>query len=89
MLKAYEMDWRDVELGKPIEVGDIVTSFRGERAKLLACDRMNEFRYGGRRSGKVYVEWIDGHAGSKYEYYDNVFNITVIDPEFEKMYNKE
>ena len=73
----------DTKTGIPIEDGSVITSFRGEKAKLIACERMNEIRYGGRRSGIVFAEWIDGNPGFRAEYYDSVFNLTVIDPELE------
>ena len=68
---------------EPVKLGSIITSFRGERAKLISCERVNELRYGGRRSGKVFVEWIDRNPGFKAEYYDNVFNLIVIDTDLE------
>ena len=73
----------DTKTSIPIEDGSVITSFRGEKAKLIACERVNEIRYGGRRSGKVFVEWIDKNPGFRTEYYDSVFNLTVIDPELE------
>lgn len=77
MKQAIEKD-----TGRQIKVGDTITSFRGEKAKLVGLERVNEFRYGGRRSGKVIVEWVED--GFKAEYYDDVFNIIVIDTELEK-----
>ena len=87
-LDRYMAKWQkepliamDNKTWKPIAIGDLVTSFRGEKATFMGCDRVNELRYGGRRSGKVVVQWPgDIH---KREYYDNVFDITVIDLECE------
>ena len=87
MLMAYKMKFDNPQPEFFVKIGDIITSFRGEKAKLLACERMNEFRYGGRRSGKVFVEWISD--GFRATYYDNVFGLTVIDSEFELMYTRE
>ncbi len=65
----------------PVPLGSEITSKKGEKAILLQSTRMNEFRYGGRRSGKVFVQWVKD--GFKAEYYDNVFDLVVIDPEVE------
>lgn len=73
----------DNKTWKPIAIGDEVTSFRGEKATFVGCERRNEFRYGGGKSGKVAVRWPDDMVSM--EYYDKVFNITVIDTEAEKM----
>ncbi len=73
----------DEATGKEVKIGDIVTSFRGERAVLCDITRVNEFHYGGGRSGKVVVKWItnDSLAIESYddtmEYYDGVFNLRV------------
>lgn len=67
---------------EPVSIGSKVISKRGKEAILVACERCNEFRYGGRRSGKVAVRWPGDTFNM--EYYDNVFNLIVIDPELEK-----
>lgn len=56
--------------GKVVNPGDIVTSFREEQATLRTATRARSEG----RSGKVYVEWVDGSKG---EYYDSVFNLIV------------
>ena len=68
---------RDLNTGELVKIGDIVTSFRGEQAELCYLDRVNEFFYGGRRSGKVGVRWLGRNDEHKCEYYDNVFNLIV------------
>jgi hypothetical protein len=65
----------DLNTGEEVKVGSKVTSFRGEEAVLLDLCRVNEFYYGGRRSGKVLVQWTKD--GFRAEYYDNVFNLRV------------
>lgn len=65
--------------GEPIEIGDEITDFRGDRAVLLSLDRVNEMRYGGRRSGKITARWGD-HVQSVY---DGVCDITVIETNWE------
>ena len=62
--------------GAVVAIGDTVTSFRGETAKLHSLNRPK----GDGRSGKVSVIWDGRPAGSipgNNEYYDGVFNITV------------
>lgn len=71
----------DKKTMEPIALGSKVISFRGEEALLLDNERVNEMRYGGRRSGKVYIQWLKD--GFKAEYYDDVFGIVVVDPELE------
>lgn len=71
----------DTNTGREIPIGSIVTDSRGDRARLEYLDRANEFRYGGRRSGKVGVTFTDGNRG---EYYDNVFNLEVRDLDLEE-----
>lgn len=66
--------------GEPIEIGDEITDFRGDRAVLLSLDRVNEMRYGGRRSGKITVKWEDHRPTVVY---DSVFDITVIETDWE------
>ena len=65
----------DLNTGEEVKIGSHVTSFRGEDAILLDLCRVNEIYYGGRRSGKVFVQWVKD--GFKAEYYDNVFNLRV------------
>lgn len=67
--------------GKPVEIGDEITDFRGDKAILISLDRVNEQRYGGRRSGKVSYRREDGRFGS--EVYDSVFDLIVINSEWE------
>ena len=68
------------ETGKPVELGDKITDFRGDKATLMSLDRVNEMRYGGHRSGKVTARWRDGTLRSVY---DSVFGIIVIETEWE------
>ena len=67
--------------GKPVEIGDEITDFRGDKAILVSLDRVNEQRYGGRRSGKISYRTEDGDFGS--EIYDGVFGIIVIETNWE------
>ena len=67
--------------GKPVEIGDEITDFRGDKAILVSLDRVNEQRYGGRRSGKISYRRGDGDFGC--EVYDKVFDIIVIETEWE------
>ena len=53
--------------GKEATVGMEVTSFRGEKAKLLSWTEPHKTS----SSGRVYVEWEDGATG---EYFPSVFN---------------
>ena len=53
--------------------GDVVTSFRGERAEFLSATRAQ----GPGHTGKVLVKWLDGNAGVTAEYYDIVFGLAV------------
>ena len=66
--------------GKPVEIGDEITDFRGDKAILVSLDRVNEMRYGGCRSGKVTGRWYDGMLRSVY---DGVFGIIVIETNWE------
>ena len=66
----------DIATGKEVKIGDTVTSFRGESEILYDITRVNEFHYGGRRSGKVAVKWKSDDMWPM-EYYDNVFNLRV------------
>ena len=68
------------ETGKPVVLGDKITDFRGDKATLMHLDRVNEIRYGGRRSGKVTVRW---HDGMLMTVYDKVFDIIVIETDWE------
>lgn len=64
------------ENGDYVVSGDIVTSFRGERAEFLSATRA---RTQG-KSGKVLVRWLDSLAvrsSFQAEYYDAVFGLTV------------
>lgn len=61
----------DEKTGERVLVGATVTSFRGEKAKLVSLDRP---RVPG-KSGKVTVEWA-GRKG-EWEYYDGVFDLRV------------
>lgn len=56
--------------GKIVKPGDIITSFRNEQATLRSATRARSEG----RSGKVYVEWVNGQQA---EYYDSVFNLIV------------
>jgi hypothetical protein len=68
----------DETTGAVVNIGDTVTSFRGETAKLYSLNRPK----GDGRSGKVSVIWDDraesvsGIPGNN-EYYDGVFNLVV------------
>ena len=66
----------DIATGKEVKIGDTVTSFRGETGVLCDITRVNEFYYGGRRSGKVTVRWSPDDTWPM-EYYDGVFNLRV------------
>ena len=66
--------------GKPVEIGDEIIDHRGKKAILVSLDRVNEMRYGGRRSGKISYRRGDGDFG---EVYDSVFDIIVIETEWE------
>ena len=62
--------------GNVVNIGDTVTSFRGETATLYSLNRPK----GDGRSGKVSVIWdgrLSGSIPGNNEYYDGVFNITV------------
>ena len=61
--------------GTVVKEGDVIKSFRGEKAIFNGASRANEFVKGGRRSGKVVVTWKKD--GFRAEYYDNVFDLTV------------
>ncbi|TPL66598.1 hypothetical protein [Mesorhizobium sp. B2-4-1] len=52
--------------GRPVKVGDPVTSFRGEAATVTGWDKTGRNR--------VYVSWSDGQPGS--EYYVSVFDLS-------------
>ena len=67
--------------GKTVGLGDKITDFRGDKATLMHLDRVNERRYGGCRSGKVTARWHDGTLRSVY---DGVFDIIVIETEWEE-----
>lgn len=72
--------------GKPVEIGDEITDFRGKKAILVSVDRVNEMRYGGCRGGKVTGRWYDGILGSVY---DGVFDLIVINSEWENSKTNE
>lgn len=59
----------DEKTGERVLPGATVTSFRGERAKLVSLDRP---RVPG-KSGKVTVKWV-GRSGA-WSYYDGVFGL--------------
>lgn len=61
--------------GDYVVSGDVVTSFRGERAEFLSATRAR----GNGKSGLVQVRWLDSPtgAGRQAEYYDSVFGLTV------------
>lgn len=65
-LHAFDSD------GQEVHIGDIVLDFRGEGAILAS---LTKARMPG-KSGKVTVR--DGYSESS-EYYDKVFNLTVVD----------
>jgi hypothetical protein len=67
--------------GSVVNVGDLLTSFRGERAILKHVTRE---RVPG-KSGKVAVVWVEDMIEkdrvSTVEYYDGVFGLKVVDTE--------
>jgi len=71
----------DKTTGEIVEDGAIVTSFRGEKMIFVRATRVNEMRYGGRRSGLIVIREPDG--GFSLEVYDNVCNLEVRSPEME------
>lgn len=68
-LKAFKAD-----TDEEVKIGDTIIDFRGEKAILTAITRINEFYYGGCRSGKICAVWENG---DKREVYDKVFNLIV------------
>ncbi|ESY35743.1 hypothetical protein NKK48_01430 [Mesorhizobium sp. C386A] len=52
--------------GRPVKVGDEVTSFRGEKATVTGWEKTGRNR--------VYVKWADDGIGS--EYFVSVFDLT-------------
>lgn len=64
---------------QPVEIGDEIIDFRGEKAILVSLDRVNEFRYGGRRSGLLTFN----RNGDAQTVYDKVFGISVIETDWE------
>lgn len=67
MLRAF-----DERTGEPVNIGDTVTSFRGETATLHKLDRARETG----RTGKVTVKADDG---TLLYHYDNVWSLRVED----------
>lgn len=61
--------------GTAVKEGDVIKSFRGEKAIFNEASRANEHVKGGRRSGKIVVTWESD--GFRAEYYDDVFDLTV------------
>jgi hypothetical protein len=66
----------DKKTGLPVQIGDEIIDFRGDKATLISLDRVNEIRYGGHRSGKVTARWHDGMLRSVY---DTVFDLEIRD----------
>ncbi len=59
--------------GGKVNIGDKLTSFRGEAAKLLGWAKsLNNPN----STGRVHVEWHDGLTGS---YYPSVFDCKIVD----------
>jgi len=70
--------------GKEVHPGDIITSFRGESAVLV---RLSRPRSEG-KSGKVVAQFKHSQENLEFnprqaqgEYYDSVFNLTVVEAE--------
>lgn len=64
--------------GEPVNIGDTVTSFRGEKATVTSLSRAVIPG----KSGKVVVRWIEKSSGPtdyESEYYDGVFDLVVTD----------
>jgi hypothetical protein len=64
--------------GEQVNVGDTVTSFRGEKATVTSLSRAVIPG----KSGKVVVRWIEKESGPtdfEREYYDSVFDLVVTD----------
>jgi hypothetical protein len=59
--------------GEVVNIGDTVTSFRGEKATLVSLNRPK----GDGRSGKVSVRWEGREGFGSNEYYDGVFDLVV------------
>lgn len=58
--------------GEVVKAGDIIRSFRGERATLISCSHPR----------RVYVQWNDDPYGArKQEYYPSVFDLTIQEAE--------
>lgn len=79
-----------VKTGKPVEIGDEIVDFRGNKAILVSLDRVNEMRYGGRRSGKITVELVDQKRSDRVfditgSVYDKVYDIIVIEIDWENL----
>lgn len=58
--------------GGIVSEGDMIESFRGEKATFVRASRAAVPG----KSGKVIVRWLGGE-GTR-EYYDNVFNLSVV-----------
>jgi hypothetical protein len=61
---------------KTVESGDIITDYRGDRAKFVMATRANNPG----KSGKIVVKYLN-EGGTQREFYDHVFNLSVIGDE--------
>lgn len=68
MLRAIQ-----AKTGKPVEIGDEITDFRGDKAILVSVDRVRTLG----RSGLITYKLPDGKSGRCV--YDKVYDIIVIE----------